>query len=49
VNFHHTGHLQIPENDASEVEIQCAVSEEGIFKSLFFSVLNRLFYSDCLF
>lgn len=44
VNFHHTGHLQILENNDSEVEMQDAASEGGIFKSHFFPVLYKFFF-----
>lgn len=49
VNFHLAGHLQILENKDSDVEMQGAVTEGGTFKSHFFSVLNKFFFSYCLF
>lgn len=49
VNFHLAGHLQILENKDSDVEMQGAVTEGGTFKSHFFSVLKKFFFSCCLF
>lgn len=49
VNFHHTGHLQILENNDSEVEMQDAASEGGIFKSHFFPVLYKFIFFQIVF